>query len=68
MTGVIRVLKDSAYGFIRGEDGRDYFFHRTGMQMTTCTFDELGVGQEVTFSPIQGPANRGPRAIEVRVD
>jgi len=67
MTGTIRVLKQNAFGFIRGDDGVDYFFHRSGLQMTTCTFEELGVGQEVTFSRIEGPTNKGPRAIEIRV-
>ena len=66
MTGVIRVLKQG-FGFIEGENRVDYFFHRSGLQMTTCTFEELGVGQEVTFEPIEGPTNRGPRAIEIRV-
>ena len=66
MQGTIRLLKNNAWGFIRGEDGNDYFFHRTGLEMTTCAFEELRQEDRMTFTPIDGPTNRGPRAIEVR--
>lgn len=64
MRGTIRLLKD-VYGFIHGADGTDYFFHRTGLELSTRTFEELKIGVEVAFTTISAP--KGPRAIEVRV-
>lgn len=66
MDGVIRtVVAEKGYGFIRGSDGVEYFFHRSGLEMTTVRFEEIGEGQTVAFTPIEGP--KGPRAIEIRV-
>jgi cold shock CspA family protein len=64
MRGTIRLLK-LGYGFIHGADGTDYFFHRTGLEMTTWKFDDLKTSIEVVFTAIQAP--KGPRAIEIRV-
>ena len=64
MTGTIKSLfADKGFGFIKGEDGKDYFMHRSACK--NCKIDELGVGQEVTFEEDEGP--KGPRAEDVYV-
>jgi cold shock CspA family protein len=56
MGTVVRVVTDRGFGFIRGTDERDYFFHRSG----THDFDHLHQGASVRFTPINAP--KGPRA------
>lgn len=53
------------FGFIRGDDGASRFFIASGLQMSTLKFDEIRVGMNVEFTPIEHP--KGLRAIEVRV-
>jgi len=66
MTGTIaRLERQKAYGFITGEDGKDHFFHISGLEQTTLRYDQLEEGMPVTFTAIEGP--KGKRAIEVRV-
>lgn len=48
------------YGFITGEDGKDYFAHSTAMAPGT-TLEE---GQKVTFDPAQG--EKGPQAKNIK--
>lgn len=48
MRGVIeRLILDGRFGFIRGEDGREFFFHQTALSGTE--FEELAAGSEVEF-------------------
>ena len=64
MEGSIKKLvSDRGFGFISTEKGKDVFFHGSGLVGTT--FDELEVGQAVTFEIEDSP--RGPRAKNVRV-
>ena len=64
MNGTIkRVTADRGFGFIRGEDGNEYFFHRSEVG-GGLRFDQLRQGQPVIFEPCQ--AEKGPRAAEVR--
>ena len=66
MEGTIKTLvTEKQYGFVRGADGVEYFFHKSGLEATTEAFEALGVGQRVAFTPVAGP--KGPRAVEVRV-
>jgi CspA family cold shock protein len=62
---VTRVVLDKGFGFIRADNGRagDYFFHRSGCR---CSFDTLGAGVRVTFTPTDGP--KGPRAEDVSLE
>jgi cold shock CspA family protein len=60
------LLLDKKYGFIRADDGEDFFFHKTGLEQTTVAFEDLKEGMRVEFTPVPDSA-RGPRAIEVRV-
>ena len=64
MTGKIaRVMADKGFGFITGEDGSDYFFHRSAVTGGGL-FEQLRDGSPVTFDVGQGP--KGPRAENVR--
>lgn len=68
MRGTIRTLRpEEGYGFVRGPDGIDRFFHKTGVEVTGPGFEALRVGMTVEFESIDGPAGKGPRAIGVRV-
>lgn len=66
--GKVRKLKEG-FGFIAGDDGRDYFFHWTAMQRTSKNFRDLEVLDRVEGSIIESDENlkRGPRLIEIRV-
>ena len=62
-TGTIKKLvSDRGFGFIAAEDGKEYFFHRSG---TETDFDRLQGGERVTFE-IE-PSQKGPRAARVQL-
>ena len=64
-TGTIKkVVSDRGFGFIAGEDGREYFFHRDGLE-SALNFDRLTGGEKVT-SDIEA-SQKGPRAQRVRL-
>src|SRR4029077_7413235 len=61
-TGTIKKLvADRGFGFIAAEDGKEFFFHRSG---TEGDFDSLRGGEKVTFEIEASP--KGPRARSVR--
>lgn len=63
-TGTIKkVVSDRGFGFIAAEDGKEYFFHRNGLQ-SSLDFDRLMGGERVTFEIEASP--KGPRASDVR--
>ena len=63
-TGTVKkVVADRGFGFITGEDGKDYFFHRDSLQ-APLSFDRLNGGEAVSFDVQSGP--KGPRAANVR--
>ncbi len=63
-TGTIKkVVSDRGFGFITAEDGKDYFFHRDGLDRA-LDFDRLVGGERVEFNIEQSP--KGPRASQVR--
>lgn len=65
-TGTIKkVVSDRGFGFITGEDGKDYFFHRDGLT-GSMEFDRLVGGERVSFD-LQS-SDRGPRAQNVRAE
>ena len=57
-----KLVSDRGFGFIAAEDGKEYFFHRSG---TEGDFDSLRGGESVTFEV--EPSPKGPRAGRVRV-
>jgi cold shock protein len=63
-TGTIKkLIADRGFGFITAEDGKDYFFHRGGLE-SSLDFDRLLGGEKVEFEIEQSP--KGPRAARVR--
>ncbi len=58
-----KVIADRGFGFITGEDGKDYFFHRDGLA-SSLDFDRMATGERVEFD-LQS-SQRGPRAVNVR--
>lgn len=57
-----RIIPQRGFGFILAEDGKELFFHRSGLQ--GLDFDTMQEGQAVEFEVEQGP--KGPRAIDVK--
>jgi CspA family cold shock protein len=57
-----KLVPDRGFGFIAAEDGKEYFFHRSG---TEGDFDGLAGGEKVTFEIESSP--KGPRANRVRI-
>lgn len=60
---VKKVIADRGFGFIAAEDGKEYFFHRGGLQ-ESLDFDRLAGGERVEFDIESNP--KGPRAVRVR--
>lgn len=63
-TGSIKkVVADRGFGFITADDGKDYFFHRSGLT-ASLDFDRLVGGEKVQFELEQSP--KGLRAKNVQ--
>jgi CspA family cold shock protein len=63
-TGTVkRVISDRGFGFIGGEDGKEYFFHRNEVD-ASLDFDRLAGGEAVSFEVEASP--KGPRAVKVQ--
>jgi CspA family cold shock protein len=60
---VKRVISERGFGFIVGEDGKEYFFHRDGLT-SSIDFDRLVGGEKVSFDTETGP--KGERAVRVQ--
>lgn len=64
MTGTVTTVKlDKKFGFIKGTDGREYFFHASALK--NCAMEDLERGREVTFEDSEG--SKGLRAEDVYV-
>jgi len=62
MKGTIKTLTERGFGFISREgETKDLFFH--SKELNGVTFDELQVGDAVTFEVVDGP--KGPAATNV---
>ncbi|HEY4027947.1 MAG TPA: cold shock domain-containing protein [Candidatus Dormibacteraeota bacterium] len=57
-----KIVSDRGFGFIAADDGKEYFFHRSG---TEASFDTLRGGEGVVFQVEMSP--KGPRASRVRL-
>ena len=57
-----KMVRDRGFGFIRGEDGKEVFFHRSGLN--AADYDGLSEGDAVEYVVQEGP--RGARAENVR--
>lgn len=52
MTGkVTRVFIGKGYGFIAGDDKKDYFFHMSSVDPAAIAFRHLSEGTAVRFNP-----------------
>lgn len=64
LLGRVRKLING-YGFVAGDDGTDYFFHRLAFKRTSKKqFNEIRQQDRLSFQPLT-LADKGPRAIEV---
>jgi CspA family cold shock protein len=57
-----KLVRDRGFGFVRGDDGKEVFFHRSGLGSTD--YDALSEGDTVEYVVQEGP--RGARAENVR--
>lgn len=63
MTGKVKMFnKEKGYGFIHGEDNKDYFFHYSALIMEG--FKTIAEGTNVTFEVES--SEKGPRAASVK--
>ena len=60
---VKKVVSERGFGFIAADDGKEYFFHQSGVD-STLNFDSLRGGEAVSFDIEQ--SQKGPRANRVR--
>tara|TARA_B100000161_G_scaffold211667_1_gene156537 strand:- start:290 stop:484 length:195 start_codon:yes stop_codon:yes gene_type:complete len=59
-TGKVKFYnKEKKYGFITGEDGKDYFFHASGVSNDIYLKD----GDNVEYKVVEG--ERGPKAVDI---
>jgi CspA family cold shock protein len=57
-----KLVRDRGFGFVRGDDGKEVFFHRSGLAATD--YDSLSEGDVVEYVVQEGP--RGARAENVK--
>ena len=57
-----KMVRDRGFGFIRGDDGKEVFFHRSGLG--AGDYDNLSEGDTVEYVVQEGP--RGARAEHVK--
>lgn len=63
LTGTIkRLIPKRGFGWIRTEDGNDYFFHHS--ELKNCTFKDVDEGDAVSFVPVPD-SPKGPRAVGI---
>jgi len=63
MKGKVKFFNEmKGFGFISGDDGKEYFVHQTGIKAGVS----LNENDEVTFDIEEG--TRGPKAINVELD
>ncbi len=63
MTGTIKTLTDRGFGFISREgETKDLFFH--SKELKGVTFDELKVGDAVSFEVVNGEKGLSATSVE----
>lgn len=63
MRGTVkRVFQDKGFGFIKGEDGIERFFHK---QSCNLDFSRLQEGDSVQFE--EEESSKGPRATDIEL-
>lgn len=62
---IVRLVRDRGFGFIRTENGREIFFHATGL--VGGSFETLSEGEQVEFDVEPDPRSSRERAVNVRL-
>jgi CspA family cold shock protein len=63
-TGTVKKLvSERGFGFITGDDGKDYFFHRSSL-VPPLDFDRLVGGEKVQFEIEPDPKGARARNVE----
>jgi cold shock protein len=66
---ITRLVPERGFGFISGDDGQEFFFHRSALQATE--FEELAEGVRVDFHAAHeahgDEPGEHPRAVNVRL-
>src|ERR1700754_524890 len=70
MQGIVeRIRRNEHVGFIRGDDGREFFFEPTGLEDTS--FDALKLGTKVEFGVTEAGygdrAGNDPKAVDIHI-
>ena len=66
MTGtIVRIVAQRGFGFIQEPDGKEVFFHASGVTGST-PFDYLQEGQQVAYEKQRDDRGRGERAVNVQ--
>jgi CspA family cold shock protein len=61
-TGIVKFFnKSKRYGFIKGDDGEDYFFHESGLSEGIYVQDN----DKVEFKVVDG--DRGKKAVDISI-
>jgi CspA family cold shock protein len=61
-TGTVKFFnKSKRYGFVKGDDGEDYFFHESGLSEGIYVQDN----DKVEFKVVDG--DRGKKAVEISI-
>jgi CspA family cold shock protein len=58
-----KLIRERGFGFISDSDGREVFFHQSGLK--EAKFDSLNEGQAVEFEV--ETSQKGPRAINISI-
>lgn len=58
-----KIIRERGFGFISAVDGREIFFHQSGL--VDIQLDDLKEDQEVEFEVEKSP--KGPRAINIHI-
>ena len=62
VTGTVKFFnRTKHFGFIAGDDGKDYFVHETGLKPDVS----IGEGDKVSFEVVAGDGSKGPKADKV---
>ena len=61
---IAKLFVGQCYGFIRGVDGLEVFFHRGDIHEGT-SFNDFAIGDGVTFELLEDRIS-GPRALDIR--
>jgi CspA family cold shock protein len=62
VTGTVKFFnRVKNFGFIAGEDGKDYFVHATGLKPGVS----ISEGDKVSFEVVAGEGSKGPKADKV---